>query len=82
MTSFNYCDEQFADVQLLRYRLEAFEKLSLQQKSLIFYLSQATLFGRDITFDIGYVYNDELYFENPHRKGAKKVIYAYQDRRR
>lgn len=37
---------------------------------------------RDITFDIGYVYNDELYFENPHRKGAKKVIYAYQDRRR
>ena len=57
MTSFNYCDEQFADVQLLRYRLEAFEKLSLQQKSLIFYLSQATLFGRDITFDQNGKYN-------------------------
>ena len=51
MTSFNYCEERFADVQLLRYKLEAFEKLSLQQKSLIFYLSQATLYGRDITFD-------------------------------
>ena len=51
MTTFNYRDERFADVQLLRYRLEAFDKLSLQQKSLIFYLSQATLYGRDITFD-------------------------------
>ena len=51
MTTFIYRDERFADVQLLRYRLEAFDKLSLQQKSLIFYLSQATLYGRDITFD-------------------------------
>jgi len=37
---------------------------------------------RDIMFDIGYVYNDELYVENPHKKGAKKVIYAVQNRRR
>ena len=48
---FPYCDERFADVQLLRYRLEGFEQLSLRQKELVYYLSQATLFGRDITFD-------------------------------
>ena len=48
---FNYQDERFADLQLLRYKLNGFERLSLQQKKLIFYLSKATLFGRDITFD-------------------------------
>ena len=48
---FIYQDERFADLQLLRYRLNGFEKLSLKQKNLVYYLSQATLFGRDITFD-------------------------------
>jgi dipeptidyl-peptidase-3 len=48
---FNYQDERFADLQMLRYRLNGFEKLSLQQKKLVYYLSKATLFGRDITFD-------------------------------
>ena len=48
---FNYQDERFADLQLLRYKLNGFERLSLQKKKLIFYLSKATLFGRDITFD-------------------------------
>ena len=44
-------DERFADIQLLRYRLNGFEQLSLLQKKLIYYLSKATLYGRDITFD-------------------------------
>ena len=48
---FNYQDERFADLQLLRYRLNGFEELSLRQKELVFYLAKATLFGRDITFD-------------------------------
>ena len=47
----NYADERFADIQLLRYRLNGFEQLSLCQKRLVYYLSQATLYGRDITFD-------------------------------
>ena len=47
----NYSDERFADIQLLRYRLNGFEQLSLLQKQLVYYLSKATLFGRDITFD-------------------------------
>ena len=48
---FHYQDERFADLQLLRYRLTGFEKLTLQQKELVYYLSEATLWGRDITFD-------------------------------
>lgn len=49
--TFNYADERFADLQMLRYKLPQFEKLSLQQKKYIYYLSQATLCGRDITTD-------------------------------
>ena len=49
--NFCYQDERFADLQLLRYRLNGFEKLSLRQKVLVYYLSEATLWGRDITFD-------------------------------
>ena len=51
MGNFRYADERFADLQMLRYRLNGFEQLTSQQKTLIFYLSKAALFGRDITFD-------------------------------
>ena len=47
----NYQSERFADLQMLRYHLNGFEKLSLRQKKLIYYLAEATLSGRDITFD-------------------------------
>lgn len=49
--NFVYTDEQFADIQMLRYKVEGFEKLTLQQKTLLYYLSEAALVGRDITFD-------------------------------
>lgn len=49
--NFNYADERFADIQMLRYRLDNFEELSLRQKLFIYCLSKATLAGRDITFD-------------------------------
>ena len=48
---FNITDERFADIQILRYRLPNFESLSLQQKIYIYYLAEATLYGRDIVFD-------------------------------
>lgn len=46
-----YSVEQFADLQILRYRVNGFESLSLNQKKLIYYLSEAALNGRDILFD-------------------------------
>ena len=49
--SFVYSDERFADIQMLRYRLDGYDTLTLQQKKYIYYLSEATLVGRDITTD-------------------------------
>lgn len=54
---FNYLDERFADIQMLRYRLNGFDELTLRQKLYIYCLSQATLYGRDITFDQQGKYN-------------------------
>lgn len=48
---FIYNDERFADIEMLRYPLLGFEALTLQQKLYIYCLSEATLYGRDITFD-------------------------------
>lgn len=48
---FSYTDESFADIQMLRFRLDGFEELELRQKLLVYYLSEATLCGRDITTD-------------------------------
>ena len=49
--NFRFSDERFADLQLLRYRLNGFETLSTRQKAFIYFLSKATLSGRDITTD-------------------------------
>lgn len=57
MRDYCYTDERFADLQMLRYKLTGFDQLSLQQKRLIYYLSKAALFGRDITFDQYGAYN-------------------------
>ena len=54
---FQYTDEKFADLQLLHYKVEGFEELTLKQKKLIYYLSEAALYGRDILFDQNGKYN-------------------------
>ncbi len=69
---FRYSDERFADIQMLRYRLNGFDKLSTQQKLYIYYLSQATLAGRDITFDQFGRYNLRI------RKLLEQVYCNYQ----
>ena len=54
---FDYTVEQFADLQILRYRVPGFENLSLQQKEPVYYLTEAALQGRDILFDQNGKYN-------------------------
>lgn len=54
---FDYTVEQFADLQILRYRVPGFEDLSLKQKELVYYLAEAALQGRDILFDQNGKYN-------------------------
>lgn len=54
---FKYLLEQFADLKIMRYQVPGFEDLSLQQKKLLYYLSEAALCGRDIIFDQNYKHN-------------------------
>jgi len=55
--NFNYFIDQFEDIRVLRYQLPGFEFLTIQQKKLIYYLSQAALSGRDILWDQNFRYN-------------------------
>ena len=54
---FKYSDERFADLQMLRYKVDGFESLTLKQKTFIYYLTEAALHGRDILFDQNGKYN-------------------------
>ena len=49
--------DKFDDIKVLRYEVPGFENLPLQQKTLIYYLAQATKAGRDILFDQNFKYN-------------------------
>ena len=69
---FCYAGERFADIQILRYRLNGFEDLTLQQKKLVYYLSEATLWGRDITFDQYGKYNLSI-------RKMLEIVYLHYD---
>lgn len=56
-TNFTYEVDEFADIQILRYKVPGFEELSLKQKEMIYYLSMAANEGRDILFDQNNRYN-------------------------
>lgn len=56
-TEFNYFSEQFSDIKILRYQIPGFDELSLSQKKLVYYLTQAGLAGRDIMYDQNYRHN-------------------------
>jgi dipeptidyl-peptidase III len=55
--TFQYLVEQFADLKVLRYQVPGFNELNLNQKKLLYYLSQAALAGRDIIWDQNGKYN-------------------------
>lgn len=57
METFEYENMRFADIQLLRYRVPAFDSLSLKQKLYIYHLAEAALWGRDILWDQNCRYN-------------------------
>jgi dipeptidyl-peptidase-3 len=54
---FKYSVDKFADIEILHYRVPDFEKLSLKQKEMIYYLTEAALEGRDILYDQNNKYN-------------------------
>lgn len=69
---FKYNNERFADLQMLRYKVPGFDQLSLRQKTLVYYLSEAALCGRDILFDQNGAYNLRI------RKMLETVYTDYQ----
>ena len=58
--NFNYIVDRFADIEVLRYKVPEFEKLSLPQKKLIYFLTEAAIMGRDILTDQNCKYNLEI----------------------
>ncbi len=63
--------DRFDDVKVLRFRVNGFDSLSLDQKKLVYYLSQAGLTGRDILFDQNFKYN------LPLRKTLEAIYTTY-----
>lgn len=55
--SFQYVTDRFADIEVLRYRVPGFEDLTINQKKLIYYLTEAAIWGRDILWDQNGKYN-------------------------
>ena len=58
--SFNYNVDKFADIAVLRYKVPDFEKLTPKQKKLVYYLTEAAIYGRDILWDQNCEVNLEL----------------------
>lgn len=56
-TPFEYVAEQFADIKVLRYRIPNWDNLTLKEKELVYYLTQAGTAGRDIMWDQNYKHN-------------------------
>lgn len=71
--SFDYVVDQFADLQILRYQVPGFESLSLQQKRLLYHLSEAALMGRDILYDQNCRYNLAI------RRTLEVIYKTYKD---
>ena len=58
--SFEFKVDQFADLAILRYQIPGWEELTLKEKELVYYLTQAGLAGRDMIWDQKYRYNLEI----------------------
>lgn len=71
INNFKIQSEQFADIRILRYQVSGFEKLPLNKKTLIYYLSQAALWGRDIIWDQNFKHNLNI------RKTLENIIKSY-----
>ena len=67
--------DRFADIQVLRFDIEGFDKLSLSQKKLVYFLSEAGLCGRDIIYDQNNEFNLEI------RHALESIVANYKGER-
>ena len=63
--------EMFADVQVLSYEIPGFDSLTLKQKTLVYYLYEAGLCGRDMAWDQNYRHNLEI------RNALEEIVKVY-----
>ena len=70
-SNFVWKTEQFADIKIVRYKINSWDKLSLQQKKLVYFLTQAGYSGRDIIWDQNYRYNLKI------RKSLENIVQNY-----
>ena len=68
---FIYCNEKFADIEILRYQVPGFEELTLKEKELVYYLYEAALSGREIFYDQNFKYNLKI------KKTLEAIIISY-----
>ncbi|MRT17098.1 dihydrofolate reductase [Vitellibacter sp. q18] len=69
---FDYNVESFGDVKILRYQIPGWEKLSLKEQKLVYYLTQAGLAGRDIMWDQNYRHNLQI------RRALENIYTTYE----
>ena len=69
-SDFEYKVDEFADLKVIRYQIPGWDELTLKEKKLVYYLTQAGLAGRDIMYDQNYRHNLEIRsaLENIHAK--------------
>ena len=73
---FNFFAEKFQDIQILRYQIPGFDELNLNQKKLVYYLTEAGLAGRDIMYDQNYRHNLSI------RRALEKIYTNYDGDKR
>ena len=71
-TDFNWNPENFADKKIIRYQIPGFDQLTLDQKKLVYYLTEAGMSGRDITWDMNYRYNLAI------RSALENIVTSYK----
>jgi len=68
---FDYKVEEFGDIQVLRYQIAGWDKLTAKEQELVYYLTQAGMAGRDIFWDQNYKHNLKI------RKALENIYTAY-----
>ena len=73
--NFDYHVDRFADIEVLRYKVPDFEKLTPRQKAFVYYLTEAAIYGRDILWDQNNAANLQL------RTVLEKIYTGYKGNR-
>ncbi|MCB0640836.1 MAG: dihydrofolate reductase [Phaeodactylibacter sp.] len=72
LSNFKWQTERVEDKRILRYQINGFDQLSLQQKKLVYYLTQAGLAGRDMMWDMNYRHNLTI------RRALENIVRNYK----